>query len=86
MILGCSEVTRYEAGVPSSMRFGVDGLDVSGIKSSRLATAGLLVCSLREAAGEVPAEGDREVADVNMVVQVEKRGAELIRTIFDPTE
>lgn len=79
-----------------TMDFSAASVNVSGLKPSRLATAGILACSLRSKGGGpgAPEEGDVEHAAVNMVVQVEtddgapaKRTTpadSLIRTVFDP--
>jgi len=78
------------------MDFAVASVNVDGMKPSRLATAGLLVCSLRSLApgADAPGADDIEHTAVNMVVQVETEdGApakkstpaeSLLRTIFDP--
>lgn len=79
---------------PNSMEFSAKELNFAGVKASRLTTAGMLTCALRRAAGEAPADGDEELAAVNMVVQVETASgkpagkttepSELVRTVFDP--
>ena len=76
-MLGQSDVTDYEAG-QSEVRFSVDQIDVSAIKPSQLGNAGILSASLRSR--------DVDVIDVNMVVQVARKGDEFMRAIFNPLE
>jgi hypothetical protein len=95
-VLGTTEVADMETGKGQSMSFSAPAIDLGGIRPSRLATAGLLTCSLRSATSAEgrPADDDAEVAVVNMVVQVEAADAEpvgkdtpleaLTRTVFDP--
>ena len=56
------------------------GINVDGIKPSRLTNAGLLTATLKS--------GKESVIDVNMVVQVsqEAKGAPLVRCIFNPLD
>ena len=73
------------------MEFEVAGINVSGIKPTRLVTAGLLTCTLK---AKSATDEEEEVAAVNMVVQVDTEdGApasketpleSLIRSVFDP--
>ena len=89
IILGHTDPKPVTSGVKDTAAFCVAKVDVEGVRPSRLATAGLLTASLINAAGDSPADGDEEVAQLNMVVQVEsvKRSdgsEELRRTIFDP--
>lgn len=55
----------------------VDHIDVSGIRPSRLTSAGLLIAELLCEGGTVGC--------INMVVQVTERG-ELTRVVFNPLE
>ncbi len=56
----------------------VPRIDVSSVKRSRLANAGLLSASLTS--------GGRDVVDVNMVVQVQEDRGVFVRTVFNPLE
>ena len=58
----------------------VDRIDVSGIKPSRLANAGLLIATLFSE--------DTEIIEVKLVVQVsqEEKGGSFTRCIFNPLE
>lgn len=87
--------TPGDLGVGShTMKFEVAGINVAGIKPTRLTTAGLLTCTLKAKSSKGGKEPDEEVAAVNMVVQVETAdGApatkatpleSLIRSVFDP--
>lgn len=77
-MLGETEAEDYSEGA-NHMRFAVAAIDVSGIKPSSLANAGLLIASLRDGAGA-------EIIDVNFVVQVSKSGDGFERCIFNPLE
>ncbi|KAG5189951.1 hypothetical protein JKP88DRAFT_232810 [Tribonema minus] len=79
--LGNTEPENLSAG-PSRVHFSVPSIDVTGVKPCTLANMGLMVASLtgRQGGGRV------DVVDVNMVVQVEKRGQELVRCIYSPLE
>lgn len=91
--LGTTSVGDLGKG-PNSMEFAAKELNFAGVKASRLTTAGMLTCALRRAAEGAPADGDEELAAVNMVVQVETASgkpagkttdpSELVRTVFDP--
>lgn len=75
--LGSTEPADYAAGT-NSFSFKTPSVDVSGIKPSRLANAGLLTASLTS--------DGTEVMDLNMVVQVTKEGDEFVRTVYNPLE
>lgn len=82
IVLGASKPRDYPSG-EASFAFGVDSIDVSGIKPSALSNAGLLIASL---SGE-SSSGDRvEIIDVNLVVQVSKDGDDFVRCVFNPLE
>lgn len=75
--LGTTDAETYAPGA-HTMKFHADAIDISGIKRSRLANAGLLIAALQS--------GGEEVAKVNMVVQVTKEGDSYKRCIFNPLE
>mmetsp|Transcript_34435 Transcript_34435/g.82201 ORF Transcript_34435/g.82201 Transcript_34435/m.82201 type:complete len:156 (-) Transcript_34435:27-494(-) len=78
IVLGETGAEDYAEG-EHSMAFAVDSIDVSGIKPSALANAGLLIASLRDGDGT-------EIIDINLVVQVSKTDEGFERCIFNPLE
>ncbi|CAN0011163.1 unnamed protein product, partial [Phaeothamnion confervicola] len=75
VILGRTPTRRYPRG-RSSVSFSTPGINVTGIKPCTLANAGLLTATL--------CVGDREVADVNLVVMVAKKAGAFVRCIYSP--
>lgn len=68
---------EYDEG-ENEVEFRVDMIDVSGIPPSSLANAGLLIAEMR-------IDG-REIAAVNLVVNVRKQGDKIVREILSPLE
>mmetsp|Transcript_14910 Transcript_14910/g.44964 ORF Transcript_14910/g.44964 Transcript_14910/m.44964 type:complete len:165 (-) Transcript_14910:429-923(-) len=63
----------------NSMHFRVGRVSVEGLETGELTNAGILAAELVDGGGA-------ELAAVNMVVQVHRRGEELIRNIYSPLE
>ena len=78
IVLGSTEPQSYEEG-PSSMYFSVPAIDVSAVGHGALTNAGLLSATMRDGEGN-------ERFTINLVVQVQERGGEIRRTIFNPME
>ncbi|CAM9169557.1 unnamed protein product [Chrysoparadoxa australica] len=78
IVLGSTEPQDYPKG-KSSMYFHVQSIDVSGVEPCALANTGLVTAGLKAGKGD-------EIADVNMVVQVEENNGRFSRTIYSPLE
>jgi hypothetical protein len=76
-VLGETPLEDYPDG-ESDMTFHADTIDVGGIEPSSLTNSGLLMA--------VFMVNGKEVATVNMVVQVSKRDGEIVREILSPLE
>ena len=67
----------------ASSQIQVEEVDVSGIKPGVLSNVGLLMCKL---VTEGTSGERREVATLNMVVNIRKEGASFLREIITPFE